>query len=105
MGDLISRDALRKAFQYRIKFFNKSDFDKAMLIIDSVPAAEERAKGTKLLYMPRLKGHWIRPSNTSKRSYRRMCDQCHGISYFCGPINYPNCPYCLADMRGDDNDK
>ena len=23
------------------------------------------------------------------------------IVYFCGDGNYPNCPYCLADMRGD----
>ena len=56
-------------------------------------AAYERGKNE------RPKGKWIRPSNVSKRSYRRMCDQCHEISYFCGPVNYPYCPYCLADMR------
>ena len=59
-------------------------------------AAYERGKSE------RPRGKWIRPSNASKRSYRRMCDQCHGISYFCGPVNYPYCPYCLADMRGEE---
>lgn len=49
----------------------------------------------------RVKGEWIRSSNMSKRSYQRVCNKCHNISYFCGNGNYPNCPYCLADMRGD----
>ena len=52
----------------------------------------------------RPKGKWIKSSNMSKRSYQRVCNQCHHISYFCGDGNYPNCPYCLADMREADND-
>lgn len=52
----------------------------------------------------RPQGEWMKLSNMSKRSYRRVCSQCHNISYFCGDGNYPNCPYCLADMREVDNE-
>ena len=89
--------------QYINDLCEKAQKDSEMHII--MEMAKQYMNGARPLYMPRLKGHWIRPSNASKRSYRRMCDQCHGISYFCGPTNYPNCPYCLADMRGDNNDK
>lgn len=49
----------------------------------------------------RPKGKWLKSSNMSKRSYQRLCSNCKHIVYFCGDGNYPNCPYCLADMRGD----
>ena len=63
------------------------------LTIDNAPTVEERPHGK-----------WIRASNMSKKSYQRVCDQCHHISYFCGDGNYPNCPYCLAEMREADNE-
>lgn len=58
-----------------------------------------RAIGNGVKYVEPKKGEWIKSSNMSKKSYQRVCDQCHHISYFCGDGNYPNCPYCLADMR------
>lgn len=51
----------------------------------------------------RPKGKWLKSSNMSKRSYQRLCSNCKHIVYFCGDGNYPNCPYCLADMRGEEN--
>lgn len=49
------------------------------------------------------KGKWLKSSNMSKRSYQRLCSNCKHIVYFCGDGNYPNCPYCLADMIGEEN--
>ena len=51
----------------------------------------------------RPKGKWLKSSNMSKRSYQRLCSNCKHIVYFCGDGNYPNCPYCLADMKGEEN--
>ena len=87
MGDLISRDALRKAFHYRIKFFNKSDWDKAMLIIDTIPAAEERPQG-----------EWIM-NKTSARGRNYTCTNCKKVSR----NKFDFCPNCGADMREADN--
>lgn len=39
-NDLISREALRKAFHERIYYFDKSSWDEANAIIDNAPAAE-----------------------------------------------------------------
>lgn len=61
-------------------------------LIDKAPTIEERPKGK-----------WLKSSNMSKRSYQRLCSNCKHIVYFCGDGNYPNCPYCLADMRGEEN--
>ena len=47
----------------------------------------------------RPNGKWIKPSNRSIKSYQRICNRCHNIAYFCGKGNYPNCPYCLAEME------
>ena len=55
-------------------------------------------------YVEPKKGKWIKLKNMTKRSYQRVCSQCYNISYFCGDGNYPNCPYCLADMREADNE-
>lgn len=55
-------------------------------------------------YMEEKKGKWIKLRNTSKRSYQRFCSNCHNISYFCGEGNYPNCPYCLAEMKEGENE-
>jgi hypothetical protein len=59
----------------------------------------------KALREQRPQGEWVKTHNMSKRSYRRMCTNCYNISFFCGDGDYPNCPYCLADMRkgGADN--
>lgn len=48
------------------------------------------------------KGKWIRANNWSTRSYQRMCNKCLNIVYFCGKGNYPRCPYCLAEMEGEE---
>ena len=39
-GDLISREALRKAFHGRIYYFDKSSWDEANALIDSAPSVD-----------------------------------------------------------------
>ena len=39
-NDLISREALRKAFHERMYYFNKSSWDEANTLIDKAPAVE-----------------------------------------------------------------
>ena len=90
MGDLISRDALRKAFHYRIKFFNKSDWNKAMLIIDSIPAVRK---------YERPHGKWI--ESDVPESVLVKCSVC---GFNCGAYTFNYCPNCGADMREADND-
>ena len=43
-GDLISREALRKAFHERIYYFNKSSWDEANAIINNAPTLESPYK-------------------------------------------------------------
>lgn len=87
MGDLISREALRKAFHYRIKFFNKSDWDKAMLIIDTIPAVRKKT-------YERSHGEWIM-NKTSARGRNYTCTICKKVSR----NKFDFCPNCGADMR------
>lgn len=63
---------------------------------------EEALKFCAHLLEERPKGKWLKSSNMSKRSYQRLCSNCKHIVYFCGDGNYPNCPYCLADMKGEE---
>lgn len=96
-NDLISREALRKAFHYRIKFFNKSDWDKAMLIIDTIPAVEERPHGK-----------WIKESKLyggfGDSVLVITCSECgKSFIYHENPPKF--CIDCGADMRGDVNDE
>ena len=41
-NDLISREALRKAFHEKIYYFNKASWDEANALIDSAPTVEQR---------------------------------------------------------------
>ena len=50
-----------------------------------------------------VKGHWIKPFFRSEKTYIRMCSECGNEVYFCGSGNYPYCPYCKANMKGDNN--
>ena len=80
---------------------------KALEQMDSCPVFSDNEVKQPCLQSPCIgpkKGKWIKSSNMSKRSYQRVCNQCNHISYFCGDGNYPNCPYCLSDMREADND-
>ena len=91
-NDLISREALKD-----ITYINKGNFNTVEGIrewIDNAPTVEPE----------RPQGEWVKTVNMTKRSYQRMCDNCHNIVYFCGKGNYPNCPYCLADMKGGAED-
>ena len=45
MSDLISREALRKAFHERIWHFDKSSWDEANALIDNAQTVEERPQG------------------------------------------------------------
>lgn len=97
-NDLISREALIKWIDDSVsQYYGTYSTDMLNMwglfkdyLINNAPTVEER-----------LKGKWIKPSNTSTKSYQRMCNRCHNIAYFCGNGNYPNCPYCLAEMEAD----
>lgn len=67
------------------------------------PTTVYEFKGCDNCELDRPKGKWLKSSNMSKRSYQRLCSNCKHIVYFCGDGNYPNCPYCLADMKGEEN--
>lgn len=112
---LIDADELRKAFKKSPLIFDSS-LSFARKLIDLAPTikfTEEDAidKLHETGWLPRHdkamtnrpKGKWLKSSNMSKRSYQRLCSNCKHIVYFCGDGNYPNCPYCLADMRGEEN--
>ena len=105
MTRLIDADRLKKALKGNCKPELCHDYNTAWCehccrtndfedLIDDAPTVEERPHGV-----------WIMSDNMTKRTYRRICNQCFHISYFCGKGNYPNCPYCLADMREADNEQ
>ena len=53
-----------------------------------------------ILYKPIKKAHWEIDSNDKYR-HRRYCSNCNQTNSW-GEV--PFCPWCGADMRGDNND-
>ena len=105
-GDLISREALRKAFHERIYYFNKSSWDEANAIIDNAPAVEAFTKedmsgaynegyacGSRESERP--KGEWI------DHEKHIECNHCRVWFLKDYLIRKSFCPNCGADMRGD----
>ena len=90
-NDLISREALRKAFHERIYYFNKSSWDEANAIIDNAPTVVNEKWTTE-----RPQGEWIekRDNNGNVQIYCNVCGKKAQVGYieFCG--------CCGADMRG-----
>ena len=116
-NDLISREALRKAFHERIWHFDKSSWDEANAIIDNASPVkafteEDMAGAYNEGYMcgsreaekARKQGEWIDCkefpylANCSNCGYQMDTHEEHGYFKFC--------PNCGADMRkgGADNE-
>lgn len=70
MSDLISREALRKAFHERIHYFNKSSWDEANSIIDNAPTVEPTFGLFKEMHCAECgkkpQGEWIKDKNPDK---------------------------------------
>lgn len=45
------------------------------------------------------KGIWLRPWNSTKKSYIWQCSECGKKVYSIGGIDYKFCPYCQAEME------
>ena len=103
-GDLISREALRKAFHERIYYFNKSSWDEANAIIDNAPTVEQfddtelqRAVGYADGY---LKGREERPQGEWIDHEKHIeCNHCRVWFLKDYLIRKSFCPNCGADMR------
>lgn len=102
--DLISREALKEKLQARYDN-GEEDFDKgynigleaAIDLIDNAPAVEANPQG-----------EWI-PMSTDCRGYSESfkCSICGAYIYprcLEKELDYNLCPYCGADMRGEENE-
>ena len=98
--DLISREALRKAFHERTYYFNKSSWNEATAIIESAPTVlhdnysmgyQDGVKAVlKSVLSERPHGHWVKDGEFYK------CSECTSHELY--PENFCYC--CGADMRG-----
>lgn len=101
MSDLISREALRKAFHERIYYFDKSSWDEANAIIDNVPTIIKCGKtldGLPLMDLrPKPLGEW-KVDDTEQFCYCSNCED----TYYPRPLDpsWYYCPHCGAEMRG-----
>lgn len=114
-NDLISREALRKAFHGRIYYFNKSSWDEANALIDNAPTVADRTEEVLSLQNTiaklvegiaenaRPQGEWI-----DYNAYYKTCSICKrtvGIDFLIQkyedkPEGYSFCPNCGAKMKG-----
>ena len=108
-NDLISRDALRKAFHKRIHHFDKSSWDEANALINDAPTVEEKSYAMGYqdgaedgLQDIRPHGKWEEPFERKGKTYHK-CSKCHVSNELTLFDNF--CPFCGADMReeGDKN--
>lgn len=44
-------------------------------------------------------GKWYKPSDWTRKTYKRLCTNCQDVAYFCGTGNYKFCPNCGAKME------
>lgn len=100
-NDLISREALRKAFHERIWYFDKSSWDEANAIIDNAPTVCgnnpkwcESCVSKGKCASTRVQGEWIFLSPDEPMKVE--CPFCHERK--CCVSNY--CDYCGAKMKG-----
>ena len=95
--EFIPTDLDRDVFDYCIKG-----------ITDEIPDIEERCDSfnNKADWVKVKRGKWekIKKLSVATNPYKHTCGLC-GKSYFDhNKFNYPYCPNCGADMRGDKND-
>lgn len=118
-GDLISREALRKAFHNRIYYFNKSSWDEANAIIDNAPTVNPLTDGIWEAYSKIMDcefelsdGFWITTPKGKKIYFEKKRPQGewitkgyepYGRCNICGGICEINnfCGNCGADMKGE----
>ena len=93
-NDLISREALRKAFHERIYYFNKSSWDEANAIIDNAPTVAKSCKKLQEVANERPQGEWI---DTGKFPIRWKCSNCGRRDQYI----YNYCPNCGSYNRGE----
>lgn len=125
MSDLISREALRKAFHERIWHFDKSSWDEANALIDNAPTIDpekvlianvnfdedklkeivqteviDRIKNGELVLKEEEKpqGEWIKTNELIGEHFNNVfvCNQCGARAV--DKLKF--CPECGADMRG-----
>ena len=113
-NDLISREALRKAFHERIWCFTKSSWDEANALIDNAPTVEPNCEGcntwvksTELLkkrlsYLARPKGEWKVHGKQGGIPITDMCSNCrYEMKWYKNKYNF--CPNCGANMRNNES--
>lgn len=115
-ADLISRSALREDFD--VAFFNdEDDYKRALRIIDNAQAVplpdfkdgyKQAIIDGRTNFKPKgkWKGEWI-PVNPDCRGYPEYfkCSICGAYIYPSSAekeLDYNGCPYCFADMRGEE---
>ena len=94
-GDCISREALMKEFSHHL-------VDSDILYVGEVKERIKRAQPVP----ERIQGEWI-PINLDCRGYPEYfkCSICGAHIYTSGAekeLDYNGCPYCFADMRGEE---
>lgn len=128
MSDLISREALRKAFHERIWYFDKSSWDEANALIDNAPTVERpeyilKVKNLTAENKKRFQEEWNKsaggllaiPDNyeiiPTERPHGEWkfddteqfcyCSNCED-AYYPRPLDpsWYYCPHCGAEMRG-----
>lgn len=105
MSDLISREALRKAFHERIHYFNKSSWDEANAIIDNAPTVQIKEwleDGIHVKAEEKPTPKWIvehKEDEDPLFRHRWVCPVCKNWNTYGMP---PYCMYCGVRLEKAD---
>lgn len=107
----IDADSVLKRIKNAIAFYShptQGDFDTGRKI-GLISAEEIVAEEPILDYAPVKHGHWEKEEDFIGKKYR--CTMCKKVirydrAYVCqGELIFDFCPFCGADMRGEENDE